>query len=173
MASMLLAELTARAKADRMSLHEKLHALFRRYGYHLERAFSLRMPGAAGMEHIQSLMAGFRRHPPEALAGMPVVQIRDYQNNTLKRPGGAVQPLHGPTGDLVIFDLAMPGNYVAVRPSGTEPLVKFYLFAFQPPEEIKDFQRSRTDLTRTLEIMERDPAPRRDERRGREVGSRE
>jgi phosphoglucomutase/phosphomannomutase len=55
-----------------------------------------------------------------------------------------------------MLDLAAEGNYVAVRPSGTEPLVKFYLFGYQPPQNIDDLQKSRGRLTVQLEAMEAD-----------------
>ena len=65
-------------------------------------------------------------------------------------------PLSGPTGDLVMLDLAADGNYVAVRPSGTEPLVKFYMFAYQPPEKIGDLDATKAEMTSRLAAIERD-----------------
>jgi phosphoglucomutase/phosphomannomutase len=155
-ASMLLAELAARAKAEGLSLHEKLDALFARYGCHLERAFSVRMPGAEGMGRMKALMAQFRRQPPQALAGFKVAKVRDYLNGVIFEPDGRTTPLGGPKGDLVMLDLAAEGNYVAVRPSGTEPLVKFYMFAYQTPEESRDVAAARNELATRLESMERD-----------------
>ena len=55
-----------------------------------------------------------------------------------------------------MFDLATAGNYVAVRPSGTEPLVKFYMFAYQSPDKIGDLEASKAELTVRLAAMERD-----------------
>jgi phosphoglucomutase/phosphomannomutase len=155
-AAMLLAELTARAKADGLSLAEKLDSLMRRHGCHVERAFSLRMPGAEGMDRMRQVMASFRARPPLALGGLAVVKIRDYLNQVAVEVGGRSAPLAGPKGDLVMLDLAAEGNYVAVRPSGTEPLVKFYLFGYQPPQSIDDLQKSRGRLTAQLEAMEAD-----------------
>jgi phosphoglucomutase/phosphomannomutase len=154
--SMLLAELTAQAKSQGLSLHQKLDALMRRYGCHVERAFSLTLPGAEGMQRSKALMARFRREPPASLAGMNVVRARDYLSNTAVEPGRGAKPLAGPTGDLVMLDLAAEGNYVAVRPSGTEPLVKFYLFAFEPPANGKDIEPIRAALAKRLENVEND-----------------
>lgn len=154
--SMLLAELTAQAKSQGLSLHQKLDALMRRYGCHVERAFSLALPGAEGMTRSKALMARFRREPPASLSGMNVVRARDYLGNTAIEPGRGAKPLAGPTGDLVMLDLAAEGNYVAVRPSGTEPLVKFYLFAFEPPTTGKDLDATRAALAKRLENVEND-----------------
>ncbi len=91
------------------------------------------MPGEQGMDAMKSLMAKFRSDPPCELGGMKVVRVRDYLNDTATTVGGKPSPLNGPRGDLVILDLEAAGNYVAVRPSGTEPKVKFYMFAYDPP----------------------------------------
>ncbi|NQU24623.1 MAG: phospho-sugar mutase, partial [Candidatus Nealsonbacteria bacterium] len=66
------------------------------------------------------------------------------------------QPLDGPTGDMVILDLDVEGNYVAVRPSGTEPKVKFYMFAYDSPEASTDPAATRAAQAERLEAMEAD-----------------
>jgi len=156
-ASMLLAEIAARAKAEGLSLHEKLDALFRRYGCHAERTVSQTMPGAQGMEQMLRLMARFRQTPPRELGAMPVARVRDYKNNTvLDTTTRSTAPLPGPTGDLVMLDLAAEGNYVAVRPSGTEPQIKLYMFAYQPPADIANLAATKADLLKRLDRMEAD-----------------
>lgn len=155
-AAMLLAELAARAKADGQTVHQKLDALFLRYGYHAERAFSVTMPGAEGMERMQAVMARFRQEPPTSLAGMKVARLRDYQEKVVRWADGTTRPLEGPTGDLVMFDLETEGNYLAVRPSGTEPKVKFYMFAFEPPAAIADLAATKTATAERLAALERD-----------------
>ena len=155
-ASMLLAELTARAKAQGQSLSEKLDELFCRYGAHAEKQISVTMPGAEGMGRMQALMAGLRRQPPARLAGSKIVRLRDYANGTQCVPGQRHTPLVGPRGDLLMFDLAADGNYVAVRPSGTEPKVKFYMFAFDSPELSGDVEAAKQRLAARLQAMEND-----------------
>jgi phosphomannomutase len=154
--SMLLAELAARAKAEGLSLHEKLDALFRRFGCHLERQFTLDAPGAEGMQRMTALMARVRGQPPASLAGLKIAGVRDYLHNTVSYPGACTEPLPGPTGDLVMLDLEARGNYVAVRPSGTEPKVKFYMFAHRPPDEITDLEATKSELTAHLDAMQKD-----------------
>ncbi len=155
-ASMLLAELAAGAKAEGLSLHEKLDALFRRYGVHAEKTISVTMPGSEGMARMKEVMTAFRKAPPETLAGIAVARRRDYLANTLTEAVGTSRPLPGPTGDLVMLDLAAEGNYVAVRPSGTEPQIKFYLFAYEPPAQRADLDLTRAALAARLAAMERD-----------------
>jgi len=133
-AALLAAELAARCKAEGITLFEKLDALFRRHGCHSERQFSVQMPGEQGMEDMKRLMARLRDEPPTSIGGLDVAGYRDYASNTQVSADGDRQPLEGPTGELVIFDLAEEGNYVAVRPSGTEPKVKFYMFCHDSPD---------------------------------------
>ncbi len=143
-ACMMVAEMTAQGKSAGWSLQQKLYELFRRYGCHQEASFSHQMPGRQGMEKMEHLMNHLRTHPPAQIAGMPVVAIRDYLQATRTELGKSPQPYPAPQrGDMLFFDLrdlAEPENsyHVAVRPSGTEPKVKFYLFAYQPPEKIDE-----------------------------------
>ncbi len=155
-AAMLLAELTATCKAEGKTLHEKLDSLYWQYGYHAESQFSLTMPGAAGMQDMQKLMARFRSAPPEQLAGMKVVRIRDYKSLTEITPGNSPVSFVGPTGDMVMLYLAASGNYVAVRPSGTEPKVKFYMFAYEPAEQIANLEDTKAEYHERLKQIERD-----------------
>ena len=155
-ASMLLAELAAKAKSQSQTLCQRLEALFVTYGCHAEKTVSVMMPGAEGMGRMREVMARFREKPPSRLAGFSVAQVRDYQKNTVTVPSGESEPLSGPTGDLVMIDLEASGNYVAVRPSGTEPKVKFYMFAFDSPEAIVDLTTTRSNLAERLDSMEQD-----------------
>jgi phosphoglucomutase/phosphomannomutase len=132
-AAMLLAELAAELKSQGRTLHEKLDELFARYGLHAETQLNVQMPGEKGMDDMRALMAGLRARPPQAVAGMKVVRTRDFAGLTVTERDGAKQPFVGPRGDMVMLDLEPVGNYVAVRPSGTEPKVKFYMFAYDPP----------------------------------------
>jgi len=154
--SMLLAELAARAKSEGQTLCEKLDWLFRRYGCHAEKQVSVTMPGAEGMDRMIALMKQFRTCPPAALGGLKIAQRRDYFDNTITTADGRQQPLPGPTGELVMLDLEAEGNYVAVRPSGTEPKVKFYMFAFDPPAAVSDLEAAKSALANRLKAIEKD-----------------
>ncbi len=153
-AAMLLAEAAASAKAKRRSLHEKLDSLYWQHGYHAEGLVNLTMSGAAGMSRMQALMEKFRHVPPQALGGLQVVARRDYGALTITRTGEPPQALSGPRGDMVILDLDQPGNYVAIRPSGTEPKVKIYMFTFVPAELLADLEDTKRDMGQRLAAWE-------------------
>jgi phosphoglucomutase/phosphomannomutase len=153
-AALLMAQLAAAVKATGKSLHEKLESLYWQHGYHEEGQINLFMEGSEGMARMQALMELLRSAPPAELAGIPVAQSRDYLKNLIRKADGSTVPLNGPPGNMVIFDLAEPGNYVAVRPSGTEPKVKFYTFAFVPAEQLaslEDAKREMAERTRKFE----------------------
>ena len=153
---MLMAELAAQVKAAGQSLHEKLDDLYQRHGYHAERLMTIQMPGSQGMSAMQQLMQRFRKSPPGELAGQAVVAMRDYWNQETRAFDGSVKPLSGPRGNLVILDLAETGNYIAVRPSGTEPKVKFYSFAYRAPELLADLTATKIEMNARLDQIESD-----------------
>jgi len=154
-ASLLLAELAARAKAEGETLYEKLDDLFRLHGCHAETQLNVQMPGEKGMEDMTALMGKFRASPPKNIAGLNLLQMRDYLNRKTVAPEGSSKSLDGPKGDLVMLDLE-GGNYVAVRPSGTEPKVKFYMFAFDPPDAAANLKPIKSAQAKRLKAMEAD-----------------
>jgi phosphomannomutase len=155
-AAMLLAELAAREKAAGQTLHQKLDALYWQYGYHAETQISVFMPGSQGMQQMLSLMARFRDDPPRQLAGLAVTRVRDYQHLTVHEPGGTPRPLDGPRGDMVMLDLEAAGTYVAVRPSGTEPKVKYYMFTYEAAEMLTNLEDTKARHEARLAAMGHD-----------------
>ena len=155
-AALLACELAARLKAAGQTLHEKLDALFWQHGAHAERTISILMPGSEGMMRMQEVMAAFRAGPPAEIGGDRVVQVRDYEHQTVTPAGGEPQHLEGPKGDLVFLDLATDDNYVACRPSGTEPKIKFYMFTYTPPEQLANLDAAKQQLEKRLDSMEAD-----------------
>ncbi len=137
-AAMVFSEMAAKAKAEGKTVHQKLEELYVQYGRHAEKAFSIAMSGSDGMAKMTALMERFQSDPPRELAGMEVVYAQDFEHGTEMdlRIGKEKAPMQGPKGKLVMLHLSEKGNCAAVRPSGTEPKVKFYLFAsLQPGEE--------------------------------------
>jgi phosphomannomutase len=141
-AAMLLAELAAELKAAGRTLHEELERLFRLVGYHeeLTEALPLKVP------LVRKTMARLRQNPPVTLGDLSVRQIRDYGLGLVKTLSGEATPLPGPRSDLLIFDLDPPGNRAAVRPSGTEPKLKFYYFGCCPPDECVDLAQAKLSV---------------------------
>jgi phosphomannomutase len=142
-ACMLMAELAAQVKASGKTLEGRMESLYWQHGYHGERQVSIFMTGSAGMARMQSLMHMLRTAPPKSLGGIPVRGLRDYLQLD-------------PRGDMVILELAEEGHYVAIRPSGTEPKVKFYLFTFVPAEQLHLLDVARDEMDQRLAAMESD-----------------
>ncbi|MFO0264781.1 MAG: phospho-sugar mutase, partial [Planctomycetota bacterium] len=144
-------ELAAAVKASGKSLHQYLDELYGTYGVHLERLVNIQMEGSDGMRRMQRLMERFRTAPPATLGGLRVSRWRDYLNGLQGEAGGASRPLSGPKDNLIFLETEVPGNYIAARPSGTEPKVKFYLFTFAPPASGAELEQSRGELSRRLD----------------------
>jgi phosphomannomutase len=117
-AAMLMAELAAACKVEGRTLHQELDRLYGKYGKHLEKQVAITLPGADGMARINAMMERLRTNPPRRLVGVVVTKVHDYLNRTDD----------GPISDVLVFETEEPGFYAAVRPSGTEPKIKFYLF---------------------------------------------
>ncbi len=122
-AVVLFAEVCAYAKSRGLTVDQLLDEVYANYGYYLEENKTLEYRGAAGEAIIKKLATGFASEPPKIMDGSKVVAVRDFANNNYKDCEGQTLP----NEKMVIFDLA-DGRRVAVRPSGTEPKIKFYLF---------------------------------------------
>lgn len=162
-ACMLMSELAAQLSSEGRTLHQRLAELYQQHGYHQEKVINLVMEGSEGMQAMIRLMTAFRQDPVRELAGIPVASVRDYQSLTQRdllaeAAGGSAEPrpLHGPQGNMVILDLQQPGNYVAVRPSGTEPKIKLYVFTRLEPSESADLQAARATVTQRIADLEVD-----------------
>jgi phosphoglucomutase/phosphomannomutase len=156
-ACMLLSELAAELKQRGVSMHAHLAELYRKYGFHQEYLINLVMEGSEGMSAMRRLMKAFRESPPKSVAGIPVTQIRDYLHSTVTdTASGRQSPLGDPVGNLIIMDLAEQGNYVAARPSGTEPKIKLYVFTKLPEDESQDLDAAAETLHKRLEALEGD-----------------
>tara|TARA_A100001391_G_scaffold203800_1_gene197142 strand:- start:1009 stop:2859 length:1851 start_codon:yes stop_codon:yes gene_type:complete len=157
-ACMLMSELAAELKAKGQSMHDYLGELYRQHGLHREDLINVFMEGSEGMAAMKSLMKAFRENPPRSLGGMTVAYVRDYESQTRTTLGDSpvVDSLQGPVGNLIILDMMEEGNYVAVRPSGTEPKVKFYIFTRLDAIESQDLEAADTRLIDRIAALEED-----------------
>ncbi|MBQ9467278.1 MAG: phospho-sugar mutase [Muribaculaceae bacterium] len=124
----LMAEIAAWAKDKGMSLNDMLIDVYMTYGYSKERGISVVRPGKSGAEEIAQMMKNFRENPQKEIAGSPVVLIRDFQllqERDVKT--GEVRPLDMPVTSNVLQYYTEDGTKVSIRPSGTEPKIKFYI----------------------------------------------
>ncbi|MEM6978788.1 MAG: phospho-sugar mutase [Planctomycetota bacterium] len=156
-ACMLMAELAASLKSQGRSMHDYMADLYRQHGLHRENLINVFMEGSEGMAAMQRLMQSFREKPPESLGNINVGGVRDYLSQTRTQlTTGQSEPLPGPNGNLIIMDLEAAGNYVAVRPSGTEPKVKFYIFTRLNPEDSQDLTAADDVLSSRIADIESD-----------------
>jgi phosphoglucomutase/phosphomannomutase len=132
-ACMLMSQLAAEAKHEGQSVHDRMRGLYERFGVYSERQLNLRMEGSDGMRRMQRLMDALRTNPPRQLGGMQVNRWRDFLHQRVADFSGRSESMAGPRDNLVMLDTQQEGNFVAARPSGTEPKVKFYMFAYAPP----------------------------------------
>ena len=123
-ASMLICEMTAYYRAKGMTLSDALDALFERYGYCFEANRELYMEGVDGNERMAALMNGLRENPPATFGDFKVTLVGDYLTQTITE-NGVARPTGLPSSNVLYYELEN-GDVVVVRPSGTEPKVKFY-----------------------------------------------
>jgi len=126
-ASVMICEMAAYYKEKGMTLYEALLALYEKYGYYREGVKSMTMKGLEGMARIQLIMKTFRENTPRELGGYAVVAARDYKTQVFKDLlTGAESGSPLPVSDVLHYTLE-DGTWVCIRPSGTEPKLKFYI----------------------------------------------
>ncbi len=127
-ANSLIAECAAWAAEKGMNLYELLVDIYAEYGFSRERGVSVVRPGKSGAEEIVAMMKNFRENPPKTLAGSRVTCIKDYADLNCKNMiTGEIEKLNFPTTSNVLQFFTEAGDKVSVRPSGTEPKIKFYV----------------------------------------------
>lgn len=124
----LMSEMAAWAKEQGKSLYQLLQDIYIEVGYGKEKGISVVRPGKTGAEEIRQMMVGYRENPPKEIAGSPVVRIKDYQTLENKNlTDGSITPLDFPAKSNVLQFFTADGTKISVRPSGTEPKIKFYI----------------------------------------------
>ena len=129
-ASLLIAEAAAACKAEGMTLYEYMMSIYQEYGSYANRTVSRRLPGKDGKTRMAEIMKGLREHTPAEVGGLKVVAVRDYLTG-IRTENGVETPTGLPTSNVLYFELD-GGNWVCVRPSGTEPKIKLYVVAKAP-----------------------------------------
>jgi phosphoglucomutase len=123
----LLAEICAYAKDKGKTLYDIVMDIYKEYGFSKEFTVNVERPGKSGAEEIQQMMVNFRANPPKELGGSKVVICKDYKTLTCVDDKGNVGKLDMPETSNVLQWFCENGNKVSVRPSGTEPKIKFYM----------------------------------------------
>ena len=135
----LLAEICAYAKDHGKTLYDILMDIYLEYGYSHEFTINVERPGKSGADEIQQMMKNFRSNPPKDLGGSVIDTYKDFQSLEITKTDGSRKKMDMPDTSNVLQWFCTDGTKVSVRPSGTEPKIKFYL-------EIKDTMKSASDF---------------------------
>jgi len=153
----LLAEICAWAKDQGKTLYDILMGIYLEYGFSKEFTINVVKPGKSGADEIKQMMVDMRNNPPKEIAGSPVVIWKDYQTLEQKDAQGNITKLDMPTTSNVLQWFCEDGTKISVRPSGTEPKIKFYT-------EVKDksmkcagcYERCLKDAEAKIEQIKKD-----------------
>jgi phosphoglucomutase len=123
---MILCEACAYYKSQGISLYEQMENIFKKYGYYQEETVAITLKGIEGMEKIKSIMENYRKNPPKTAGGYEILKIRDYEADTITDlKTGEVKPTNLPKSNVLYYEMSEDA-WCAIRPSGTEPKIKFY-----------------------------------------------
>ena len=125
-AVLLLTEVAAHFKSEGKTLYDGLQALYEKYGYFLEKTISVTVQGLEGPAKIKALLDGLRKEVPSNFGGIKVALAQDFSVNQQVDTQGVVSEIGLPTSNVLKYILE-DGSWIAVRPSGTEPKIKFYM----------------------------------------------
>ena len=149
----LLAEICAYAKDHGKTLYDILMDIYKEYGYSKEFTINVERPGKSGADEIQQMMTDFRANPPKELAGVPVCLWKDYKSLEATRADGTKTQLVMPETSNVLQWFCTDGTKVSVRPSGTEPKIKFYLEVKDTLKEAADFAACEARAEQKIEAI--------------------
>jgi phosphoglucomutase len=152
----LAAEAAAWAKSKGMTLYEWLKTMYVEYGFYKEGLVSVVRKGISGQQEIADMMIGYRTTPPRSILGSPVVLIKDFKSlvETDLRTGATTAIEQDRSNVLQFF--TEEGTKVSVRPSGTEPKIKFYFGVSEPLPSVADFERVEARLDEKIEEIKRE-----------------
>lgn len=144
----LMAEALAWAKENNMSFLEMLQDIYLKYGFSREEGISVVRPGKTGADEIIAMMKNFRANPHKSLGGSPVVTIKDYSDlNCTDVQTGKVEKMDFPTTSNVLQYFTADGSKISIRPSGTEPKIKFYI-------EVRGTMKTKADYAEAIKAAE-------------------
>lgn len=149
MSCMLMAEVTAWAKNQNISLDELLIDIYIKFGYYLEGLKSLTKTGKNGLEEIQKMMEKFRYQTPESINGVNIALVHDFEKgSTIDKISDLRYEISLPKSNVLQFDL-VDGTKITVRPSGTEPKIKFYVSVHDKLKNKEEYAQ------KTIELQEK------------------
>lgn len=153
----LMAEALAWAKTKNMNFLQMLQDIYIKYGYSHEAGISLVRKGKSGAEEIIAIMKEFRANPPKQLAGSDVVLVKDYADLNMKNlKTGEVTKMDMPTTSNVLQYFTADGTKVSVRPSGTEPKIKFYVEVRGVMNSAADYEKANNEADAKIQQIKKD-----------------
>lgn len=153
-ACLILAEIAAWAKEKGLTITQLLEKIYLEYGYSLEKGISIVRPGKSGADEINAMMVNYRSNPLSDLAGSRVIEILDYSNLTGHNlQTGEEFSFSMPTTSNVLQYRAEDGTCLSIRPSGTEPKIKFYLEVHAHPQTLDELRRNKSECEERINIL--------------------
>lgn len=153
MSCALFAEIAAYAKDQGKTLYDVLLDIYTRYGLYLEKGISVVKKGKSGAEEIQAMMEGYRKNPLTRINGSEVIKRIDYMNlEAFDTLTGSTSKVDLPVSDVMQYFTA-DGSKITIRPSGTEPKIKFYVAVQQPLASAADFLPVQARLEERIEAI--------------------
>lgn len=153
----LMAEICAWAKDRGLGFNEMLQDIYLQNGYSHEEGISVVRKGRTGAEEIAAMMVAYRKNPPKELGGSKVVVVKDYADlNETDVATGKVTKMDFPTTSNVLQFFTEDGSKVSVRPSGTEPKIKFYIEVHDKMADKNDYDRCNRDAAVKIEAIKKD-----------------
>ena len=152
----MIAETAAWAADKGVSLFDLLKDIYTEFGFYKEKLISIVRKGKTGAEEIQQMMDNFRNNPPQSLGGSKIVVIKDYLVSTEKNLAtGESRRIDLPKSNVLQF-ITKDGSKVSVRPSGTEPKIKFYFGVKAPLAVREDYEKVAGELDQKIENIIKD-----------------
>lgn len=154
--TLLACEIAAQSKANDSSFYQELIALYAKYGLFKERLVSLTKKGIEGAQEIKQMMIDARENPLKEVNGSKVVRVEDYQLSIAKNLiTGTEDSIDIPKSNVLIYHTE-DGSQIALRPSGTEPKIKFYISANTPLDSVENFKTTEAKLESKIDVMLKD-----------------
>ena len=151
----LLAEICAWAKDQGKSLYEIIREIYLEYGFSKEFTVNVVKPGKSGADEIKQMMTNFRNNPPKELGGNKIVAYKDFQTLEQKDDKDNVTKLDMPTTSNVLQYFCEDGTKVSVRPSGTEPKIKFYIEVKDKMNCVNCYERCTNESTEKISAVKK------------------
>ncbi|MBQ2508775.1 MAG: phospho-sugar mutase, partial [Bacteroidales bacterium] len=148
-----IAEIAAWAASQGKTFFDVLVDLYKQFGFYKEGLLSVVRKGKSGAEEIQEMMRGYRQNPPAEINGSRVVRVNDYQlHESTDVATGTKEHLDLPSSNVLQF-FTEDGNKITVRPSGTEPKIKFYFGVKGELQQSSDFDKVNAALDQKIEAI--------------------